>query len=300
MTPTKSKLVAKRGNTPTSIRCTSNVMEQASICQGSPIQDPHPSNAVYTPDHLESPIIKDSIEDLSQVVIPPPGPTTLSTPQLSRTRSPTISELDLGALPPPVSPTKGSSPLIPEGLKLRFRDRQSPKQGSSHTEIPSSQHPDAITALPHPLSFSPNLPRKHFYQRHKPSHLKLTRLDGTNFDLNRKSSASSSASAPISRPLSPFTSGGFLRRLVSSPEPAKSAPRNELQTEPQAHDAIDEAIGELTGLKLRHNGPEDKFAKAEQGKDTQSSVRGPRSGHSLMSLLGRRIEKRSESRQSTT
>ena len=305
ITPTKSKLVAKNVNTPVSTRGHSGAIEQDPAYQSSPVRDPHPGNPVYIPDNLSNLIIKDSVEDLPSAVPRSPTPITLDSPRLRRASSLAIHELDSPALPSPLSPTRGSSPLISEALEFRFREKHAPKQSLTNPEIPETQQADAMTAvpMPPPLAFTPAGKPKPFYQRHKPSHLKLTRLDGTNtdFDINRKSSASSATSAqsaPVVRPLSPFTSSGFLRRLVSSPEPTIFTTKNELRTESRTDYKFDEVIQGMTKMRTSDNRAQHRSMRSDQEKDPQKSVRGQRSGHSLMSLLGRRAEKRSDSRQS--
>lgn len=120
----------------------------------------------------------------------------------------------------PLSPTIESSPLLPDSLQIRGYKRNESPVRPQDDEPPSPdiaaavqsrfvgepKHVDTRSALPPHLTF----------KRHRPSKLKLT-FDGTTTieELEAKRQVSDPIQQP--RPLSPFTSSGFLRRLVSNP-----------------------------------------------------------------------------------
>lgn len=118
----------------------------------------------------------------------------------------------------PLSPTLGSSPLTHDQLRIQPQDRsESPVQMQDYGPL----SPDTSAAVQSRFIDQPKtsktqsaLPAHLTFKRHKPSKLKVT-LDGTTSleEIEAKRQVSDPIQAP--RPLSPFTNGGFLRRLVS-------------------------------------------------------------------------------------
>lgn len=134
--------------------------------------------------------------------------------------------------------------------------------------------------LPSPLEIIPDSPTRLPQQCAKRNKLNLTlTLNGTTFDLERKRN----------RPLSPFTSGGFLRRLVSTPEP-QSAPATVTNIQPTAQN---ETIEKMKQLNLSESGPRQKPQSTKSKVVVERTTRAQRNGHFLIGFLGRRIDRRS-------
>jgi len=134
--------------------------------------------------------------------------------------------------------------------------------------------------LPSPLEEEPHSPTRLPHQTAKRNKLNLTlTLNGATFDLERKRT----------RPLSPFTSGGFLRRLVSTPEPL-SAPATVTNIQPTFGEV---AADRMKEMKLADSARSQQKAHSSKAKVVERTTRAQRNGHFLIGFLGRRIDRRS-------
>ena len=205
-----------------------------------------------------NPNIKDSIEDLPSSV--PRSPQATYSPRRLDIRPEIYHDQP--------SPSQQSSPLLPEFEGTSIDTARNPE-----TSRPAAQNFIASTALPlrDPALFleagSPCRPQPH----PKRSNLKLT-LDGDSWSFNGR----------VSRPLSPFTRGGFLRRAVS----------NEGMPRPPSHSsARAESAGPWVGAPAteKHTEKSSDGGKAGQKeKLVNNHSKAQRLGHPFLGFLGRR------------
>lgn len=262
--------------------------------------------------------IKDSIEDLtsrlrcsstthtsckSQHVLRANRPSLQKEGQLSDVES-------VGQLSPsqksssvlPVSPELGSMSQRQLPTKTTLRDWTS---HGSHASSPQYciQRPDPSDLLPCGSRHKsrPDL-RSSLQQRG--SRISNYNLDAVASKCNRKASTSSIVSISSLRPLSPFTNGGFLRRLksgidikrnpsFSSEDESLSAPPVETNHVPIVQHELNQAMEELI-LKSCQATQNLRGERVKQEK-SERTARKQRGGLSLISTLDKRINKHASS-----
>lgn len=142
-----------------------------------------------------SSIIRDSIEDLPSMVSRAVRASPAHSPRKKRASlgSDQLYDLLPDQMPAHMSPTKASSPLLPPVQALRIRTR------TSHVLPALNMAEHRTSQISDTVLFS-NLDARSVKPDEMPENVR---------------SASAASSRSTSRPLSPFTSGGFLRRLIS-------------------------------------------------------------------------------------
>lgn len=217
----------------------------ASITTAQEIVADHPQ--VYIPHSTSKSSItskiKDSIEDLPSTVP--------RSPQLDQSSHKFNLRDSEEAIP--------SSPTLPHPPHVPYPSSPTRKPRST-IAAPGIQAP-----LPSPTRLSHQR-----HQRNKPN-LTVTLASATSDHDHKKP-----------RPLSPFTGGGFLRRLVSSPVPATEYGIS-------TKDEVDE---QMKDLKLCESVEEGKGGAGDE-RVGDRTARAQRSGHKLIGFLGRRANRRS-------
>lgn len=200
-------------------------------------------------------------------------------------------------LPCPISlsPTLESSPLLPEALRIARR-----KRDESPARAPFNKESKSVESIPKPALVMPTEPTASLgkkdspprltHRRHRPSNLKLTLDGGTNvpdFEGGRN------VSDPLqpTRPLSPFTSGGFLRRLTSNPFPGRSTDTDTEDSPPPGPPRpVQLTVDTRNGIEEATNMPKTSY-QGRQSPAEDDKGKSRRGGHSLISFLERRSNK---------
>lgn len=252
-------------------------------------------------------VIKDSIEDLSSSV--PRSPQFIHpaiTSGLSRPCGATMCKnspsLSL-RLPPQLSPSGVSDSTLQEEHQV------TPKHGTlpqvKTDPVSECIQPSIVASKPlYTASSLPKIaqsPEPSVYNSNsncKRSSLKLRTVNAAP-QLNRKTSNSSTVSAPISRPLSPFTGAGFLRRLTSNIGTRRtsnglgsltppSAPAAITSFGPTVQDEVDEAMKQM--LAQGDQRKVNLIDGSEHQLKLDRTTRTQRGGRSLINLLSKRVD----------